>query len=322
MTITTQSLPSQPALALVRRAWDFNPLLTTAVLIHVALVPLLILAAVLDPRLITGAPAWVKPLKFALSIPIFLATFIWLLTFVEGRPRAVKFVANLTAIGLLVEMILITMQVVRGTTSHFNFSTPFDGVVFNLMGAFITAVSICTLLLAIWLIRQRLPNPVLAWGLRWGVLVSFVGMMVAFLMTSYPTPSQLEAAEATGQMSFIGAHSVGGDDGGTGLPLLGWSTTHGDLRVPHFFGLHAMQLLPILGGLLSLDGFRRRWSERGRTALVWVGSLGYLGLVLLLTWQALRGQSLIAPDGLTLGVGLLLATAVAVATTIVVRSEK
>ncbi|MDA0246261.1 MAG: hypothetical protein OT477_22860 [Chloroflexi bacterium] len=322
MTTTTHPLPSQPALALARRAWAFNPLLTTAVFIHMALIPLLLVAAVLDPRLIMGAPAWVKPLKFALSIPIFMATFMWLLTFVEGRPRAVKFVANLTAIGLLVEMALIALQVVRGTTSHFNLSTPFDGAVFSLMGSFITAVSVCTLLLAIWLIRQRLPNPVLAWGLRWGVLVSFVGMMVAFLMTSYPTPSQLEAAEATGQMSFIGAHSVGGEDGGVGLPLLGWSTTHGDLRVAHFFGLHAMQLLPLLGGLLSLDGFRRRWSEKGRTALVWVGSLGYLGLVLLLTGQALRGQSIIAPDGLTVGVGVLLGAAVAVAAAIIVRREK
>lgn len=38
---------------------------------------------------------------------------------------------------------------------------------------------------------------------------------------------------------------------------------------------------------------------RERVALVWTMSLGYLGLDASLLWQALRGQPLIAPDGLT-----------------------
>ncbi len=83
-------------------------------------------------------------------------------------------------------------------------------------------------------------------------------------------------------------------------PLLGWSTTGGDLRVPHFFGLHAMQVLPLAGWLLRLERTRRRASQRQRLGLVWTAGLGYLGLVLLLAWQALRGQSIIAPDSLTL----------------------
>ena len=300
MTAVSPSLrTNRSANDLLRRAWAFSPLLALAGLANLLLIPVFIMALVADPRAITGVPAWIKPLKFAISIVIYSATFVWLLTFIQGRPRLVKLAASITGLGLLVETALITMQVIRGATSHFNVSTPFDATVFSLMGGFIAAVSVCTLLVAILLIRQRLPDPVFAWSLRLGVLISFVGMTVAFLMTM-PTGAQLEAAQAGIRMTQAGGHGVGVAEGGPGLPLLGWSTVGGDLRVPHFFGLHAMQVLPLIGGLLALDWTRRRLAERQRLALVWTAGLGYLGLVLLLTWQALRGQSIVAPDALTL----------------------
>jgi hypothetical protein len=37
-----------------------------------------------------------------------------------------------------------------------------------------------------------------------------------------------------------------------------------------------------------------------RMRIVWSVGAGYLGLVLLLIWQALRAQPLLAPDGVTL----------------------
>ena len=101
---------------------------------------------------------------------------------------------------------------------------------------------------------------------------------------------------------MIGAHSVGVEDGGPGLPLVGWSTTGGDLRVGHFVGLHAMQVLPLLGFALTRPWAVRRWSQRTRTRLVWTAGASYLGLTVFVTWQALRGQSIVAPDPLTLAV--------------------
>lgn len=98
-----------------------------ALIIGVMLATLLaaLVGLVVDPRVITGAPAWLKPAKFALSISVYAATFIWLLSFISGRARIVRLISWVTAVGLLVEMALIAMQVVRGTTSHFNVSTPF-----------------------------------------------------------------------------------------------------------------------------------------------------------------------------------------------------
>ncbi len=289
-------------ISLLRQGWAFSPLLVVAGLANLTLIPLFLIAALVDPRLIAGVPAWHKPLKFAISITIYVATFVWLLTFVEGRRRWMRGIAAVTGVAMLVEIGLIAMQVVRGTTSHFNGSTPFNLVVYNLMGVFITAVSVCTLLLAIWLIRQRIADAAFAWSLRLGVLIAFVGMAVAFLMT-IPTADQLAQAQAGGGMPQVGGHGIGVAEDGPGLPFLGWRTTGGDLRVPHFVGLHAMQVLPLLGGLLLRR--RHRLGDKQRLGLVWTAGLGYLGLTLLLTWQALRGQSVIAPDGLT-----LLATAV------------
>ncbi|MCL4859520.1 MAG: hypothetical protein KJZ93_08940 [Caldilineaceae bacterium] len=311
--------------SLVRRAWAFNRLVTLAGLLHLALIPLFVVAWLVDPRAILGQPAWIKPLKFAISGGIYLFTFLWLLSYVRGFPRIKQFAAGAAGVALLAETGLITMQVVRGTTSHFNVSSAFDGAVFGVMGGFIVMVATLNLLLGIALFFQRLPDPVFAWGLRWGVLISFVGMAIAFLMTSGPTPQQQARMEAGEPATAIGAHAVGVEDGGPGLPFVGWSTEGGDLRAPHFVGLHGMQALPLVGWLLGWPAIRRRLSTGHRVVLVSLWGVGYLALTLLLTWQALRGQSIIAPDGATwaallglmgsfiLGVGLILAHGLAIA---------
>src|SRR5215470_15846875 len=126
----------------------------------------------IDPRIITGVPAWVKPAKFAISISVYAFTFAWLLGFVEGYPRLVRLIANVTVASIFVEMVAIITQAARGTTSHFNVSTPFDCFVWVSMGAFIVLVWTMNLLLAILLIRQRIIDRAFAWSLRLGVLIS------------------------------------------------------------------------------------------------------------------------------------------------------
>jgi hypothetical protein len=245
-------------------------------------------------------------MKFAVSISIYCFTLLWMLSFLRGRPRFVIIVSWVTAVALLAEMVLIAGAAALGTTSHFNVSTPSHAAVWHTMTGFVVLIWTMNLLTAVILLLQRMPDSAFAWALRLGLFVSLVGMAVAFPMTQ-ETPQQERAADRAGleEAPIQGAHSVGVEDGGPGLPITGWSTTGGDLRVPHFIGLHGLQALPLFGYMLVL--FAPRWLRtRHRVALVWTASLAYLCLVVLLTWQALRGQPVISPDARTLGALLAL----------------
>jgi hypothetical protein len=314
---TSQMHRMEKTLRLLRRAFATNPALT--ILGGAMLLTFLatLVGIFVDHRVITAAPAWLKPAKFAISVSVYCFTFVWLLSFVENRPRLVRVVGNVTVVSLIVEMIVIITQAARGTTSHFNQTTPFNTSLWFTMGAFIVLVWTMNLVLATLLIVQRMTDRAFGWSLRLGLVISAIGMAVAFLMV-VPTPEQAAAISTGHGKHIVGAHSVGVADGGPGLPIVGWSTVGGDLRAAHFVGLHALQILPFLGWLLTR---RRRlfalFSANDRLALVWIVGVGYVGLVVLLTWQALRGQSVVHPDAKTIAAVSVLAAGVATSTLII-----
>lgn len=248
----------------------------------------------LDPRVVTGAPVWMKPAKFALSIAVYAATLAWLLSFLrDRRPLAVSVVSWATAVLLGGEIVIIAVQAARGTTSHFNNATSLDAALFSAMGAMIAVVWFLAVAAALLLWRYPFADRAMGRAIRFGVVVSLLGMAVAFLMT-VPRPEQIAAGSA-----ILGAHSYGVADGGPGLPVVGWSTTGGDLRIAHFVGMHALQVLPLLAW--ALVRFGPSWlTEATRARLVGIAAAGYLGALAILTWQALRGQPLLAPDAATL----------------------
>ena len=87
------------------------------------------------------------------------------------------------------------------------------------------------------------------------------------------------------------------------------------MRVAHFVGLHGLQVLPFFGWLITRSKRRRPLlNDNHRLGLVWIAGLAYTGVLVLLAWQALRGESVIHPDGtiMVLAGGLIAATAIAV----------
>jgi hypothetical protein len=264
------------------RLWKASaPLTATGVLMLFVLVAAMV-GLVVDPRMIGGAPAWLKPAKFAASIAVYTVTLAWIYTLAPGLGKTGRIVGRTTAVAMALEMAIIVTQAWRGTTSHFNVGTTFDAVLFAAMGITIVGQTVASGAVAAALWRTRFADRALGIAVRVGMTITILGAASGGLMTA-PTAGQLAEARGGAPLTVVGAHTVGAADGGAGLPVTGWSTEHGDLRVPHFVGLHAVQVLPLLA----------LWLRRRR--LVLTASASYFALFILLLVQAYRGESLTAP---------------------------
>jgi uncharacterized membrane protein YhaH (DUF805 family) len=275
---------------------------------------------VVDDRTVLGVSTWLKPFKFAVSFLVYAVTMAWMISLLTRARRLGWWAGAVVAVFGGLEVALIATQSARGRRSHFNNTTALDERIWTAMGVTIGVFYVATLVIAILLLIQRLGDAPTTWALRLGLVISMVGVALGVLLV-FPTAQHL----AAGSGDIMGAHAVGVSDGGPGLPLTGWSTQGGDLRIPHFVGLHALQALPLLAfalGALS-NRFPRLRDAGVRLRLVLVAAAGYAGLIGLVTWQALRAQPLLAPDATTLvGVGLLAAvTAVAGAVALRVGSR-
>lgn len=183
---------------------------------------------------ILGVNRWLKPFKFYASVGIMVLTMGWLLYYLDNAKK-IRLYSWLIFISMLFENGLIITQAVRNTTSHFNVTSPVNGIVFQLMGFFIIVFTITIILVCISFFKQKqfsIPDAYL-WGIRLGILF--------FLFFS------LEG----GMMLGILKHTVGGPDGGPGLPVVNWSTQYGDLRIAHFVGIHSLQVLPLFGKYIA-----------------------------------------------------------------------
>jgi hypothetical protein len=223
-----------------------------------------------DTRTIMGINPWLKPMKFLTSVTIFMWTIAWFMPETRPDKRARNIVSWTIAMMMTGEIAAIITQAARGTTSHFNIQTGFDAAIFSAMGLMIMINTFATVVF-LWILRRDTPERRAGyiWGIRLGLVI--------FLL----------ASAQGGIIITNNAHTVGAPDGGAGLPFVNWSTTHGDLRIAHFVGLHALQALPLLGFFVD------RANAPARNVVFAVGAL-WLVLTGGLLFFALQGRPLIA----------------------------
>ncbi|MBN8219294.1 MAG: hypothetical protein J0L53_00140 [Spirochaetes bacterium] len=202
----------------------------------------------IDSRQLLGISAWVKPLKFAVTSFVYLGT---LALFARHLPDSLDETKGNRAAWIISAMIFgevffIGLQSARGVTSHFNQKTLIDGIIYSVMGVMIIVNTVVFIRVFRHFFRgeQKISGAYLS-GIRWGAVLFVIGSVVG------------------GAMSGLNRHTIGIADGGPGLPLVNFSTVAGDLRIAHFVGLHALQVLPFLGWLIARGAPARAMTAAG-----------------------------------------------------------
>jgi hypothetical protein len=178
---------------------------------------------------VAGTSAWYKPFKFFLSSTIFVWSMGWYLHYL-GESNAVFWYSIGMILFLGFENIYIIIQASRGQLSHFNVSTPLYASLWSLMATAAVGISVWTAVIGVQFFTNDFPELPTAyvWGIRLGLII-----FVIFSMQGLAMGARM-------------AHTVGALDGSPGLPVVNWSKRYGDLRIAHFLGMHALQVLPIV----------------------------------------------------------------------------
>ncbi|MCU0775351.1 MAG: hypothetical protein MUC74_12885 [Ideonella sp.] len=250
--------------------WHREPrLVAFAAVLLAAMLPAALMLG-LDDRTLRGVNVWVKPMKFMASIALLALTTAWFAAHLSEAARRSRafgaLVWTLIATGGF-EVAYITLQAALGAGSHYNVGDAFHATMYTLMGvgALVLTATQPWLAWLLWRHGDRSIAPAYRIAVQIGLVLTFVlGAGVGMLLSGQQPPT------------------------GPGLPVVGWSTVAGDLRVAHFVGIHAGQVIPILGFALAA------WRLRGAVAGVWIVAAAWTALWAATLAQALAGRPLLA----------------------------
>jgi hypothetical protein len=175
-----------------------------------------------------GVNAWLKPFKFALSTFLFAWAMAWYCHYLVDFNQPLFNWSVILLLGF--EIVYIAIMAGNGEISHYNTSSPLHASLFSMMALAATLVTLYTAFVGIQFFTQSFPQlpSYYLWAIRLSILI-----FVVFSFEGFAMGSRL-------------SHTVGAMNDNSNLWILGWSKTVGDLRVSHFIGMHALQVLPVL----------------------------------------------------------------------------
>ena len=194
-----------------------------------------------DERVVREVNVWAKPMKFMAATGFLALTTAVFLALLPTHARAQRSVQGMVWVLVLTsafEVGYITLQGALGNASHYNVSHPLLAVMFGLMALAAVGLTATQGYLAWVVMKNGLTwgQPVFVQSVVWGLALTFVlATLSGFVLGGLQPPP------------------------GQGLPLVGWHLSGGDARPAHFLGVHANQLLPLLGlALMRLHGLPPR----------------------------------------------------------------
>jgi hypothetical protein len=237
--------------------------------------------SVFDHRLFQGVSVWHKPWKFQISTVLYWWSLAWFISYfgtTEQFSLSRRFIVWMSLIAGLFEVVYISWQGAFGLASHYNTSSPFYGAMYTAMAVFAVLLTSTSGVLGYTVLRAHSQTYATSVALRhaigWGLIISSVlGIVTGAIL---------------GGRTNSGGHWVGGTtNDALGLMVLNWSRDGGDLRVAHFFALHAMQILPVMAVLFIC--LTPNMSPTTSKRFIWLLAAGYAGFCIFTLKQALSG---------------------------------
>lgn len=214
---------------------------------------------------VLGINAFIKPLKFYLSTVFFVWSIAWYMYYLPEQKLVNVYTWIVIAV-MTFELVYITYMASQGQKSHFNVSSNFHALMWSLMGSTVGFMVLFLCIVNVLFFVHEFPElpSAYVWGIRFGILLFIIFAFEGFVMGA--------------KMS----HTIGGPDGGPGIPFFNWSVKYGDLRVAHFFGMHALQVLPIVAFFWLKD-----------VKFIWGASFIYFLIASFILYIALNAKPLI-----------------------------
>lgn len=248
-----------------------NPILYFSVPYFGPQIIVFFLGILFDPRIAGGFNTWNRIFLFACGYTVFLLTTILYLDLFK-KSRLTKLISLGLLVPFMVEVAIFVIQAFRGEQPHYRYDYTINGRIYELIGTvilpflFFFAYLVSGLFLPHRVKSEYQARPLLLWGFRFGAIFCFVGAMFGYALDY--------------NMSSV----VGGEMGPPAVPFLTWSTAHGDMRFPHFVGIHGYQFFPLVAFLLEKYVRKNRWALFGFAILFWAAffansiRITYLGL--------------------------------------------
>ncbi|MDB4733086.1 hypothetical protein OAF42_01450 [Planctomicrobium sp.] len=215
----------------------------------------------------SGTP-WEGPISFRKPVLFGISTGLTAISLhcVWGaiRPRSLdKILQWFTALAILVEVSLITLQTWRGVPSHFNHSTVIDSAIHWCMDVCIVWITLIICDLTIQVFRNTASEGLQIIAYQQGMLLLVVSCMIGFFILWLGFQQQADG----GNPSQFGNSGV--------------------MKYPHGIMIHAIQFLPCLAWSLSKKNRSNQW---GYWCLI-LASVGCWGLLFFSLLQTFTGHA-------------------------------
>jgi len=233
-----------------------------------------------------GPISWRKPILFGITGGLTTVSVAWVMGYLNQR-KSLLVMSWIFTVSMFVEVSLITMQRWRGVASHFNVTTPFDGIVFATMGTLIMIVAVVIAIVTFRSFRFLNAKPVMKLAIRSGLLFLNLTNVLGMILVAY---GNYILQASPGHAPNIYGHA-------------------GMMKVPHGLAIHAIQVIPILAWLLNFSYREIEFKlNTMKTAIA-----GYAGLQLFTLIQTFTGRAPQDVNAITAGLAIVSAIVLAAA---------